>query len=60
MLELIYQGHDRGFWVIEEGHRHPHQVGDVNEKHELDEWYDEVSEITGNDDKPFEELNENE
>jgi len=56
VLELIYQGHDRGYWIIEEGHRHPHQVGGVNELHE---WYDEVSEITGNDDKPLKgEINE--
>ena len=25
VLEMVYQGHDRGFWTIEEGHRHPHQ-----------------------------------
>ena len=56
VLELIYQGHDRGFWKIEEGHRHPHQTGGVNELHE---WYDEVSKVTGNDDKPLKgEINE--
>lgn len=33
VLELIYQGHDRGHWVIENGHRHPHQHDGVNEKH---------------------------
>ena len=37
VLELIYQGHDRGLWVIEDGHRHPHQVGGKNEKHPLKE-----------------------
>ena len=25
VLELVYQGHDRGFWEIVAGHRHPHQ-----------------------------------
>ena len=37
VLELIYQGHDRGFWVIEEGHRHPHNSDGVNELHSLEE-----------------------
>jgi curli production assembly/transport component CsgG len=37
VLELIYQGHDRGFWVIEEGHRHPHNTDGVNELHSLEE-----------------------
>jgi len=37
VLELIYQGHDRGLWVIQDGHRHPHQVGGKNEKHPLKE-----------------------
>ena len=37
VLELIYQGHDRGFWVIEEGHRHPHNSDGVNDLHEIDE-----------------------
>ncbi len=36
VLELIYQGHDRGFWQITPGHRHPHQNGGVNELHELE------------------------
>tara|TARA_B100001093_G_scaffold117878_2_gene110345 strand:+ start:2785 stop:3678 length:894 start_codon:yes stop_codon:yes gene_type:complete len=35
VLELIYQGHDRGLWVIKDGHRHPHQHDGVNEKHPL-------------------------
>lgn len=35
VLELIYQGHDRGFWVIENGHRHPHQHDGINEKHSI-------------------------
>lgn len=35
VLELIYQGHDRGFWVIEDGHRHPHQSNGVNDLHSL-------------------------
>ena len=33
VLELIYQGHDRGYWIIENGHRHPHQHDGINEKH---------------------------
>jgi curli production assembly/transport component CsgG len=36
VLELIYQGHDRGFWKIEEGHRHPHQADGRNDSHNLD------------------------
>ena len=36
VLELIYQGHDRGFWEIEEGHRHPHQADGRNDSHTLD------------------------
>ena len=35
VLELIYQGHDRGFWIIEDDHRHPHQGDGKNEKHAL-------------------------
>lgn len=35
VLELIYQGHDRGYWVIEDGHRHPHQYNGANAKHPL-------------------------
>jgi len=37
VLELVYQGHDRGFWTITEGHRHPHQVTGENELHPLKE-----------------------
>ena len=37
VLELIYQGHDRGFWVIKDGHRHPHQVDGTNEGHKLED-----------------------
>jgi len=37
VLELVYQGHDRGFWTITEGHRHPHQVNGLNDKHPLKE-----------------------
>ena len=35
VLELIYQGHDRGYWNIEDGHRHPHQADGENKKHPL-------------------------
>jgi curli production assembly/transport component CsgG len=35
VLELIYQGHDRGFWKIEEGHRHPHNSDGVNDLHSI-------------------------
>ena len=37
VLELIYQGHDRGFWVIEGNHRHPHGSDGKNDKHPLGE-----------------------
>jgi len=37
VLELIYQGHDRGYWVIKDGHRHPHQDDGKNLKHPIDE-----------------------
>jgi len=37
VLELIYQGHDRGFWVISNGHRHPHNSDGINEKHLIEE-----------------------
>ena len=60
MLELIYQGHDRGYWVIEKGHRHPHNSDGTNDKHAVDAWYDEVENITGEKLEPFEELEENE
>lgn len=33
VLELIYQGHDRKFWDLTAGHRHPHQVDGKNERH---------------------------
>ena len=33
VLEIIYQGHDRGYWVIKDGHRHPHQHDGINERH---------------------------
>ena len=35
VLELIYQGHDRGYWQMKSGHRHPHQSDGVNDKHSL-------------------------
>lgn len=35
VLELVYQGHDRGFWKIRDGHRHPHQADGKNELHDL-------------------------
>ena len=60
VLELIYQGHDRGYWVIEKGHRHPHNSDGTNDKHAVDAWYDEVENITGEKLEPFEELEENE
>jgi len=41
VLELVYQGHDRGFWTITEGHRHPHQVDGTNELHSLKEEINE-------------------
>ena len=34
VLELIYQGHDRNYWVIKDGHRHPHQIHGNNDKHQ--------------------------
>jgi hypothetical protein len=37
VLELVYQGHDRGYWIIEDGHRHPHQINGANAKHPLTE-----------------------
>lgn len=37
VLELIYQGHDRGFWIIEGDHRHPHESNGKNDKHPLGE-----------------------
>ena len=37
VLEMVYQGHDRGFWTIEEDHRHPHQHDGTNDLHSLEE-----------------------
>ena len=37
VLELIYQGHDRGFWDITAEHRHPHQHDGTNDKHAIKE-----------------------
>lgn len=37
VLELVYQGHDRGYWVIKDGHRHPHQSDGDNDKHLIKE-----------------------
>jgi curli production assembly/transport component CsgG len=41
VLELIYQGHDRDFWIIKDGHRHPHGTHGRNEKHSTEEITDE-------------------
>ena len=37
VLEMVYQGHDRGFWTISEGHRHPHNADGTQTKHNLKE-----------------------
>ena len=37
VLELIYQGHDRKFWDLTEGHRHPHQMDGRNDRHSKNE-----------------------
>tara|TARA_B110000259_G_scaffold178757_1_gene217487 strand:+ start:2213 stop:3139 length:927 start_codon:yes stop_codon:yes gene_type:complete len=39
VLEMVYQGHDRGFWEIAAGHRHPHQKdhGGTNDAHSIDD-----------------------
>jgi len=37
VLELIYQGHDNDFWVIKDGHRHPHEEHGKNDKHQIEE-----------------------
>lgn len=37
VLELIYQGHDRKFWNLTEGHRHPHQMDGKNDRHSTNE-----------------------
>ncbi len=36
VLELIYQGHDRGFWTIKDGHRHPHNADGTQLLHPLE------------------------
>ena len=38
VLEMVYQGHDRGYWTIDAGHRHPHQNDrdGTNDKHDVD------------------------
>ena len=37
VLELVYQCHDRGYWTIADGHRHPHQIDGKNDRHKLEE-----------------------
>lgn len=37
VLEIIYQGHDKGFWIIKDGHRHPHGSHGRNDKHPIQE-----------------------
>ena len=37
VLELIYQGHDRDYWEITGGHRHPHNSDGINDKHLIGE-----------------------
>jgi curli production assembly/transport component CsgG len=37
VLEMVYQGHDRGYWKIEDVHRHPHQHDGTNDKHQIKE-----------------------
>ena len=37
VLEMVYQGHDRSFWTISEGHRHPHNADGTQTKHNLEE-----------------------
>ena len=37
VLELIYQGHDNDYWVIKDGHRHPHGKHGKNDKHQTEE-----------------------
>lgn len=37
VLEMVYQGHDRGFWTIDGYHRHPHNASGINDKHALNE-----------------------
>ena len=55
VLELIYQGHDRGFWVIEDEIETPSEDG----TDELQEWYDNANEVIGGDEVgPIGEENE--
>jgi len=37
VLELIYQGHDRGLWKVSDGHRHPHLSDGTNDAHLIGE-----------------------
>ena len=37
VLELIYQGHDRGYWEINGEHRHPHLIDGTNDRHQIKE-----------------------
>ena len=37
VLELIYQGHDRGYWEIDGEHRHPHMNDGTNDRHQIKE-----------------------
>ena len=41
VLELIYQGHDRGLWKVEGDHRHPHLSDGTNDGHLIGEEEDE-------------------
>ena len=36
VLEIIYQGHDLSYWVIKDGHRHPHQLHGNNISHQAE------------------------
>jgi|TARA_R110002074_G_scaffold241138_3_gene412868 curli production assembly/transport component CsgG len=37
VLEMIYQGHDKGYWQIKEGHRDLHQANGINGLHPINE-----------------------
>ena len=37
VLEMVYQGHDRGFWTIDGDPRHQHNAEDTNEEHAINE-----------------------
>ena len=37
VLELVYQGHDRGYWEIDGEHRHPHMNDGTNDRHQIKE-----------------------